>query len=272
MTFISQIPPLKEGNYRVWREKYELALTLSENDLALTSPCFTEPVDPVREENETDADFTARQRNHAEVRMKYDLEHKKWDISNRKCLMVAKSIISYAIRGSIPDYDAATEYLNKVESHFTCSSKAYASTLIKKLFNEKYTSGGIREHILKMSNMASKLKSMDLGLKDEFLIHLVFASLTKEYETFVVNYNMQLDKWDIEKLIAMCVQEEERLKSSQGDSTNLVKDNKKKNFNKNTKPHGKPLRLSTIRRTTMPKLKKISANSARSMDITRGTV
>jgi len=46
---------------------------------------------------------------------------------------------------------------------------------------------------------------MDLGLKDEFLIHLVFASLPKEYETFVVNYNMQPDKCDIEKLIAICV-------------------------------------------------------------------
>ena len=66
---------------------------LSENDLALTSRCPTEPVDPVREDNETDADFTARQRDHAEVQMKYDLERKKWDISNRKCLMVAKSII-----------------------------------------------------------------------------------------------------------------------------------------------------------------------------------
>ena len=89
-----------------------------------------------------------------------------------------------------------------------------------------------------MSNTASKLKLMDLGLKDEFLIHLVFAFLPKEYETFVVNYNMQPNKWDIEKLIAMCVQEDERLKSSQGDFANLVKDNKK-NFNKNAKPPGK---------------------------------
>jgi len=127
---------------------------------------------------------------------------------------VAKSTISYAIRGSILDCDTATEYLKKVESQFTGSSKAYASTLIKKLFNEKYTGDGIREHILKMSNMALKLKPINLGLKDEFLIHLVFASLPKEYETFIVNYNMQPDKWDIEKLIAMCVQEEERLKSS----------------------------------------------------------
>ena len=61
-----------------------------------------------------------------------------------------------------------------------------------------------------MSNTASKLKPMNLGLKDEFLIYLIFASLPKEYETFVVNYNMQLDKWDIEKLIVMCVQEEKK--------------------------------------------------------------
>ena len=122
--------------------------------------------------------------------MKYDLECKKWDISSHKCLMVAKSTILDAIRGSIPDCDTATEYLKKVESHFTGSSKAYASTLIKKLFNEKYSGGGKREHILKMSNTALKLKPMDLGLKDKFLIHLVFASLPKEYEIFVIHYNM----------------------------------------------------------------------------------
>ena len=39
----------------------------------------------------------------------------------------------------------------------------------------------------------------------------------------------------------MCVQEEERLKSSYGDSANHVKENKRKNFNnKNAKPQGKP--------------------------------
>ena len=127
-----------------------------------------------------------------------------------------------------------------MESQFTGSLKAYASTLIKKLVNEKYSGGGIREHILKMSNMASNLKPMDLGLKDEFLIYLIFASLHKEYETFVVNYNLQPNKWDIEKLIAICVQEEERLKSSHGDSVNHVKENKKNFNNKNAKPQGKP--------------------------------
>jgi hypothetical protein len=45
-----------------------------------------------------------------------------------------------------------------------------------------------------MTNHASKLKPMDLALKEEFYIHLVFAFLPKEYDTFVVNYNMQPEK------------------------------------------------------------------------------
>ena len=112
--------------------------------------------------------------------MKYDLDRAKWDSSNRKCLIVIKGSIKDPIRGSILECTTATEYLKKVESQVTSCSKAYASTLIKKLVNEKYTGGGIREHILRMSNMTSKLKPMDLELKDEFLIHLIFASLPKE--------------------------------------------------------------------------------------------
>ncbi|XP_066373330.1 uncharacterized protein [Miscanthus floridulus] len=226
-------------DYNIWREKLEIALALSDNDLALTSPCLTQPGDPVRAENETDVAFATREHDHAMIRMKYDLGRAKWDSSNRKCLMVIKGSMEDPIRGSILEYTIATEYLKKVESQFTGSSKAYASTLIKKLVNEKYIGAGIREHILKMSNTASKLKPMDMGLKDEFLVHLIFASLPKEYETFVVNYNLQPNKWDIEKLIAMCVQEEERLKISLGDSVNHVKENKRKNF-KNAKPQEKP--------------------------------
>lgn len=53
-----------------------------------------------------------------------------------------------------------------------------------------------------------------------------------------MNYNIQPEKWNLETLMAMCAQEEERLKSSQGDSAHFVRDNKRKNFN-GKKPQGK---------------------------------
>jgi hypothetical protein len=91
-----------------------------------------------------------------------------------------------------------------------------------------------------MNNQASKLKPMDVALKEEFFIDLVFASLPKEYDTFAVNYNMQQEKWNLEKLMAMCAQEEDRIKVSNGGSINYLKDNKKKNFNANSsKAQGK---------------------------------
>jgi hypothetical protein len=49
-----------------------------------------------------DDTFVTRKRVHPEIRIKYNLEHAKWDSSNRKCLMVIKSFIVEAIRGAIP--------------------------------------------------------------------------------------------------------------------------------------------------------------------------
>jgi molybdopterin converting factor small subunit len=120
-----------------------------------------------------------------------------------------------------------------VESQFTGSSKAYASSLIKRLIFEKYTGGGVRDHILRMSNVATRLKPLDLAIKDGFLIYLIFNSLPKEFKTFEVNYNSMNDKWTLEKFIAMYVQEEERIKRNNGgvDIVNMAKHHqKRKNF------------------------------------------
>jgi molybdopterin converting factor small subunit len=122
------------------------------------------------------------------------------------------------------------EYLEKVGSQFTGSSKAYTSSLIKRLISEKYTSGGVRDHILRMSNVTARLKPLDLAIKDDFLIYLIFNSLPKEFKTFKVNYNSMNDKWTLEKFIAMCVQEEERIKRNNGgvDSVNMAKHHQKR--------------------------------------------
>jgi hypothetical protein len=174
------IQPLNGSNYGSWRETIEIALALWEIDLALTMNAPKEPTKPVIHEGETAKAYATRQRDFVPVRMAYDLKRAKWDASNRKCLMVIKSSITETIRGAIPKCEIAKEYLKKVESQFTSSSKTYASTIIKRSVIEKYSFGSrVREHILKMSNMASKLKLMDIGLKDEFIVHLIMSSLPK---------------------------------------------------------------------------------------------
>jgi hypothetical protein len=76
-------------------------------------------------------------------------------------------MIENAIAGSIKECTSVREFLEKIKSQFTGSSKVYAPQLLKQLVTEKYTGGahGIRENILRMSNMASKLKPMDADLE-----------------------------------------------------------------------------------------------------------
>jgi hypothetical protein len=71
------------------------------------------------------------------------------------------------IRCSILECVTTTEYLNHVKNQFTGSTKAKVTSLIKKLVTEKYTCGGIREHILKNNATTSRVKEINLK-EDEF--------------------------------------------------------------------------------------------------------
>ena len=71
------------------------------------------------------------ERDFAFQKMFYDLEHRKWVTAKKKCLAVIKNTIESTIVGLIPECDIITEYLNRIKSQFTGSSKAYATQLIK---------------------------------------------------------------------------------------------------------------------------------------------
>ena len=54
--------------------------------------------------------------------------------------------------------------------------------------------------------MANKFKTMNMSLPDAFVIQLVFKHISKDFSTFHVNYNTQLENRNVEKLFTMCSQ------------------------------------------------------------------
>jgi hypothetical protein len=233
MSWIMSIEPLTGANYPQWWVKINMGLVIFEIDKAITDKRLIEPT-LLDIPDDLGADAKAkREKQNSKLMGCYEIEKINSERSNRKCLMVIKERILEGIRGAILECETVVEYLEKVESQFTDSSKAYDSSLIKRLVSEKYTGGGVRNHIFMMSNVAARLKPLDLAMKDGFLVYLIFNSLPKEFETFEVNYNSMNDKWTLKTFIAMCVQEEEKIKCNNGDvdSVNMTKHHqKRKNF------------------------------------------
>ncbi|GAV83658.1 UBN2_2 domain-containing protein, partial [Cephalotus follicularis] len=143
--------------------------------------------------------------------------------SNRMSLMIMKSSMSVAIRGAVPDSNDAKTYLASVEEQFKGSSKAHTSTIIMKMLTTRYDgTSGVREHIMMMNDMASKLKGMEMAISEGFLIHFIMTSLPVQFGPFKINYNIKKEKWKMSELIAMCVQEEERLKVERPDFAHIA--------------------------------------------------
>jgi hypothetical protein len=73
------------------------------------------------------------------VELAYVLENQKWVNANKKCIVFIKNTIENAIAGSIKECISIGEFLEKIKSQFSGSSKVYATQLLKQLVTEKYT-------------------------------------------------------------------------------------------------------------------------------------
>nr|GEU33969.1 Ty3/gypsy retrotransposon protein [Tanacetum cinerariifolium] len=167
-------------------------------------------------------DDTAQHGHTADQKCAYE----QWERFNRMSLMIIKNFISVAIRGVIPDSENAKEYLSSVKEQFKWTSKSHASTSILKMLITKYDGvSGVREHMMTMSDMENKLKGMDMEISEGFLVHFIMTSLPMQFGPFKINYNKQKEKWKMSELIAMCVQEEERLKFEKPDVVHVATTN-----------------------------------------------
>nr|XP_017231262.1 PREDICTED: uncharacterized protein LOC108205733 [Daucus carota subsp. sativus] len=201
--YFAHIEPLSGSNFKKWKEQIDLTLGVTTLDYAIR---VAKP-----------AAITAQ----SSAEQKADYE--KWEHSNRVSLMLLKGSITSAIRGAIPESENAKEYLANIEEQFKASTKAQATTLISKMVTLKYNgSSGVRDHIMRMNDMAAQLKDMKMEISEGFLVHFIMTSLPAQFSAFKINYNTQKEKWKMSELISMCVQEEERLKSEKVESAHVV--------------------------------------------------
>ncbi|CBI31012.3 unnamed protein product, partial [Vitis vinifera] len=160
--------------------------------------------------------------------------------SNRLSVMYIKTKISAGIRGSIEQHENVCELLKAIDKQFVTLDKALASTLIMKFTSLKLTAiKGVREHIMEMRDIVAQLKKLEVKMSESFLVHFILNTLPPQYGPFKISYNTHKDKWSINELMTMCVQEEGRLMMEQGESVMLVTQRKGKKGKSQASQKGK---------------------------------
>ncbi|KAH9686891.1 hypothetical protein KPL70_014557 [Citrus sinensis] len=100
--------------------------------------------------------------------------------------MIMKRGVPEVFRSAITDeVTSASEFLTEIQKCFTKNDKAETSTHLASLISMKYKGkGNVREYIMEMSHLASKLKALGLDLSDDLVVHLVLISLPAQFNLF----------------------------------------------------------------------------------------
>ncbi|XP_038971580.1 uncharacterized protein LOC120104456 [Phoenix dactylifera] len=190
-------------NFSEWNEQVQFHLGVLDLDLALRS--------------EKPADITDL--SSSEERSFY----KTWERSNRLSIMFMRMSIANNIKSTLPECDSAQALLKTMEERFRSADKSLAGTLMAKLTTMKFDGTcGMHEHILEMTNIAAKLKALGMDVNESFLVQFILNSLPPQFGSFQIHYNTIKDKWNVNELTSMLVQEETRLKQQGYHSVNLV--------------------------------------------------
>ena len=151
------------------------------------------------------------------------IEHERWMRANKIALSILESGMTDTVRGGIKKQVLATDYLKAIENKFKESEKAEISQYMSMLTTYKIEgSVSIRDHIMKMTDAAEKLNSMDVNIGDKQLVFMILQALPAKYSQLKVSYNTQDKTWTVDELIAQCVQEETRQKQEKGKEAEAV--------------------------------------------------
>jgi len=115
--------------------------------------------------------------------------------SNRLSLMFMRMNITSNIKSTLPKIDDAKEFMKFMEECSQTIDKSLVGTLMSTLTTKKFDgSRTMHEHVIEMTNIATRLKSLGIAVDEGFLVHFILNSLLFEYGLFQMNYNTMKDK------------------------------------------------------------------------------
>ncbi|XP_042404624.1 uncharacterized protein LOC121994763 [Zingiber officinale] len=175
----------------------------------------------------------------------------KWGLlgqSNSMSLMIMRMSIPESLRSSITEQEDAKTFLKELADRFASNEKVETTTLLMKLVSTRYTGkGNIREYIMEMSNLITRLTTLKLDMSESVLVNLILISLPTQFTPFKISFNIQKEKWTLNELIAQCIQEEERLRGDTSQSAHCASSSQYSNKKKkkgNGKSKGKQLAVT----------------------------
>ena len=82
--------------------------------------------------------------------------------------------IANNIKSTLPESLTAKEYLKRVEERFRFADESFAGTLMAELTTMKYDgSQSMQQHVLDMTNIAARLKTLGMTEEDSFLVQFI---------------------------------------------------------------------------------------------------
>lgn len=144
---------LNGTNFSSWKEQVEFSLGYGDHDLAFR----------VDKSVDLTADSTPKEKQCFAA----------WEKSNRLSLQFMRMYIPNNIKTSLHKTENAKEYMVNVKQGLKTADKSLAGKLMAELTNMRYDgTRTMHDHVIEMSNLASKLKSLRMTVDESFLLHL----------------------------------------------------------------------------------------------------
>ncbi|XP_016467280.1 uncharacterized protein LOC107789915 [Nicotiana tabacum] len=157
----ASVTTFNELNFSDWYEQIKFHVGVLDLDVAL----YTERPTAITETSNT------------EERSYF----KHWDRSNRLSLMFIQMNIAGNIKTTLPKTESAKELLKLVEECSQTVDKSLAGTLMGTLTTMKFDgSRTMHEHVIEMTNIAARLKTLGMEVDENFLVQFIINSLPSE--------------------------------------------------------------------------------------------